>query len=155
MNTFKGRPVIGGSLTGEALVTKNGFNPLATFQRDVILRRKETRCGDQNNPDLAGRPITGKILVIPQAVGSTTGGLVLQEAVALGVHPAAIICALPCDTLTATGGILAKIWNGRRMVIVDGVGSEILHRVKTGDTLSISEDGTITQLCATPEEGSP
>ncbi len=153
MNIFKGRPVIGGSVAGEALVTEHGFNPLATFQRDVILRRKETRCGDQNNPDLAGKPITGKILVIPQAVGSTTGGLVLQEAVALGVNPAAIICALPCDTLTATGGILAKIWNGRRMVIVDGVGSEILRRVKTGDHLTISEDGTIAHQSAAEGEG--
>ena len=33
MKTFKGRPVVPGSVTAPALVTRQGFNTLASFQK--------------------------------------------------------------------------------------------------------------------------
>ena len=35
--TFKGRPVVPGRVTAEALVTHAGFNTLASFQKSLML----------------------------------------------------------------------------------------------------------------------
>jgi hypothetical protein len=35
------------------------------------------------------------------------------------------------------------IWNGRRVITIDLLGDEFLDAVKTGDPISISEDGTV------------
>lgn len=144
MKTFRGRPVIPGTVKGEAVVSKRGLNILATFQKAVIMRKKRAVGGDKNNPDIYGVDLTNKILVIPAGIGSTTGGLVLAEVAVMGIAPKAIICAKTVDTLTATGGLLAAWWFDKKIVIIDQVGDEVLDQIKTGDIVSISEDGTIT-----------
>ena len=49
---FKGRPVVPGDMTAEAVVTKNGFNTLASMQ--MMSLQPKTKCNDQSNPDLYG-----------------------------------------------------------------------------------------------------
>jgi hypothetical protein len=48
------------------------------------------------------------------------------------------------DTVSATGILLADIWDNNRIVCVDELGDDFLNTVKTGDTVSIAEDGTVT-----------
>ncbi len=74
MNTYKGRPIIAGDLKGEAVVTHSGLNILASFQKSVLAKSKTLICSDQNNKDLFGKNLTGKIICLPQTIGSTTGG---------------------------------------------------------------------------------
>jgi uncharacterized protein len=50
MKTFKGRVVLGGNLTGESVVSHQGFNTLATYFRG--LTTGSSICLDQNNKDL-------------------------------------------------------------------------------------------------------
>lgn len=141
---FKGRPVLPGACQGEALVSRQGFNTLASFQKSVILRSKKAVCSDQNNPDLFQKEITGKILCIPQTIGSTTGGLVLQTIARLGNGPKAILFSEHIDSLAAAGVILADIWDHHRFIVIDQLGQEFLHSVQHGQTISITEDGTVT-----------
>lgn len=77
MKQFKGRVVTPGEVTAEAVVTKNGFNTLASLQMALQFGDKAVKCGDQSNKDLYGKSLLGKALCLPQTIGSTTGGLVL------------------------------------------------------------------------------
>jgi len=142
--TFKGRPVIAGTASGQAVVTRQGFNTLASFQRDLMANKAEVLCSDQNNPDLFGQILSGKVLCLPQTIGSTTGGMVLQSAAALGSAPLALLFSEPIDSLAAGGVILAKVWNGRDIITVDRLGADFLAAVTTGSTVSIQADGTVT-----------
>ena len=54
MKQFKGRVITPGEVTAEAVVTKQGFNTLASFQMALQFGDKEVKCGDQNNDELHG-----------------------------------------------------------------------------------------------------
>lgn len=141
--TFKGHPVLPGNCSGEALVSQKGFNTLASFQKSVILHSKKAVCSDQDNKDLFGKDMSGKILCLPQTIGSTTGGLVLQTVAEAGTGPKAMLFAEHIDSLAAAGVILSDIWVGYRYVVVDQLGPDFLAAVQTGQTVQVQEDGTV------------
>ena len=141
--TFKGRPVIAGSLQGRAVVSETGVNILASFQKDILAKKKVIRSSDQNNSSLFGKVLTGKILCLPRTIGSTTGGMVLQKAIVDSLAPAALLFAEPIDSLAAAGVILAKVWNDKDTITIDGLGLEFLAAVQDGDRIEIGEDGSV------------
>lgn len=141
---FKGRPIIAGIAKGEAVVSKNGFNTLASFQKDLMAKKPEVRCSDQNNPDIFGVVISGAILCLPKTIGSTTGGMVLQSAAALGMAPQALLFSETIDSLAAGGVVLAKVWNDRDIVTVDGLGDAFLSFVCNGASVQVTSDGSVT-----------
>ena len=87
MRKFQGRVVAPGTVTAAPVVSHNGFNTLASLQGALQFGDKKATCGDQNNPDLYGKELAGKALCLPQTIGSTTGGLVLYCACAMGRQP--------------------------------------------------------------------
>ena len=144
MKTFKGRVIAPGTVKAEALVTHGGLNTLASFQKALQFGDKQATCGDQNNPDLFGKQMKGKALCLPQTIGSTTGGLVLYCACAMGRQPACMLFSKPIDSLAAAGSILASVWlDGISMPVVDSLGDEFLNYVKDGMTITVEEDGTV------------
>lgn len=144
MKQFKGRCVVPGAVKAEALVSRDGFNTLASFQKALMFNDKEAKCSDQNNPALYGRPMFEKALCMPQTIGSTTGGMVLFTAASLGRQPACLLFSKPIDSLAAAGAILAYVWSDAPMPTVDSLGDEFLDSVKTGMTVSVGEDGVVT-----------
>lgn len=144
MKEFKGRVVTPGTAVAEAVVTKQGFNTLASMQMALQFGDKQTKCGDQNNPDINGKPLCGKALCLPQTIGSTTGGLVLYCACAMGRQPACMLFANHIDSLAAAGAVLADVWvEGITMPVIDCLGDEFLEYVKDGMTVTVKEDGTV------------
>ena len=145
MREFKGRIIAPGTVKAEAVVSRVGFNPLASFQGALQFGDKKATCGDQNNADLHGKQMAGKALCLPQTIGSTTGGLVLYCACAMGRQPACMLFSNPIDSLAAAGSILASVWlPDVKMPVVDSLGEEFLAYVKDGMTVTIGEDGTVT-----------
>ena len=140
---FKGRPVIAGEISCEAVVSHQGVNTLATFQKSALMKKKEVICSDQNNPDLFKKNLTGKALCLPQTIGSTTGGMVLYTVCSIGIAPAAMLFSQPIDSLAAAGVILADVWTENRIVAVDKLGDDFLDYVKDGMKITVSEDGTV------------
>ena len=63
--TFQGRVVVPGSANAKALVSKQGFNTLASFQKALMFKDKNAKCSDQNNPDLYEKPMHGAALCMP------------------------------------------------------------------------------------------
>ena len=144
MKEFKGRIVSPGTVTAEALVSHGGLNTLASFQKALQFGDKTATCGDQNNPDLYGKQMAGKALCLPQTIGSTTGGLVLYCACAMGRQPACMLFSQPIDSLAGAGVILADIWlDNIKMPVIDSLGDEFLDYVKDGMTISIKENGVV------------
>ena len=144
MKEFKGRVVTPGTCTAEAVVTKQGFNTLASLQMALQFGDKQAKCGDQNNPDINGLPLCGKALCLPQTIGSTTGGLVLYCACAMERQPACMLFANHIDSLAAAGAILADVWlDNVSMPVVDCLGDEFLNYVKDGMTITIKENGVV------------
>ena len=144
MKQFKGRVVAPGTVTAPALVSHGGLNTLASFQKALQFGDKKATCGDQNNPDLYGKEMLGKALCLPQTIGSTTGGLVLYCACAMGRQPACMLFSNPIDSLAAAGSILASVWlDGVSMPVIDSLGDEFLNYVKDGMSITIKDDGTV------------
>ena len=144
MREFTGRIVAPGTVTAPALVSHGGLNTLASFQKALQFGDKKATCGDQNNPDLHGKELAGKAVCLPQTIGSTTGGLVLYCACAMGRQPACMLFSNPIDSLAAAGSILASVWlPDVKMPVVDSLGEEFLNYVKDGMSVTIKEDGTV------------
>ena len=142
--TFKGRPVTPGAVQAEALVSHGGFNTLASYQMALQFGDKQVKCGDQNNADIYKKPMLGKALCLPQTIGSTTGGMVLYTACAVGKQPACMLFSMPIDSLAASGAILGDVWTDSSMPVVDMLGQEFLDYVQTGMTVTVSEDGLVS-----------
>ncbi len=145
MKTFKGRVVAPGSVTAPALVSHGGLNTLASFQKALQFGDKKATCGDQNNPDLYGKPMAGKALCLPATIGSTTGGLVLYCACAMHRQPACMLFSEPIDSLAAAGAVLADVWlKDVSMPVIDSLGEDFLSYVKDDMTVTLQEDGTVS-----------
>lgn len=144
MKEFVGRVIAPGTVTAEAVVTHSGFNTLASLQSALQFGDKKATCGDQNNPELHGKPLAGKALCLPQTIGSTTGGLVLYCACAMERQPACMLFSNPIDSLAAAGSILASVWlDGVNMPVVDSLGDEFLQAVKEGMTVTVEDGGRV------------
>lgn len=144
MKQFKGRVITEGTVKAEALVTHEGFNTLASFQKALQFGDKKVRVSDQNNSELYGKSLLGKALCLPQTIGSTTGGLVLYCACAMKKNPACLLFANSIDSLAAAGAILADVWiDSTNMPVIDQLGDEFLNYVKDGMTIEIKENGIV------------
>ncbi|MBQ6832270.1 MAG: DUF126 domain-containing protein [Oscillospiraceae bacterium] len=144
MKEFKGRVIAPGTVTAEAIVTHGGLNTLASFQKALQFGDKKATCGDQNNPDLYGKQMAGKALCLPQTIGSTTGGMVIYCACAMGRQPACMLFSNPIDSLAAAGSILASVWlENVNMPVIDSLGEEFLSYMKDGMTVTLKDDGTV------------
>ena len=143
MKGFKGRVLTGGTYKGLAVVSHQGVNTLATFQKSALGKKKRVVVADQNNPDIYGKDITGIALCLPQTIGSTTGGMVLEVICSMKSNPACLLFSEHIDSLAGAGVVLSSVWENSKMIAIDMLGKEFLDTVKTGDTVEVKEDGTV------------
>ena len=138
--TFKGRVVVPGTCKLKALVSRTGFNTLASYKD---CKEVKNICTDQNNKDLYGKSTVGVALCLPQTIGSTTGGMVLYNAAVTHCSPGALLFSKPIDSLAAAGAILADVWTDNSMPTIDSLGDEFLDYVKDDMIITILEDGVV------------
>lgn len=142
--TFKGRPVLPGKLEGKALVSKQPFNTTASYFENMFAgNTKDAPCTDVNNKELFKKDLSGAIICTPQTVGSTMGAGAIMGMNEIGVGTKAFLFSSHIDSIAAGGLIIDDVWNGRRVITVDLLGDEFMETVKTGDPISIKEDGTV------------
>lgn len=143
MKQFKGRVIVPGECTAEALVSHCGFNTLASYQTPMLLGDNEVKCSDQNNADLYKKSMYRKALCLPQTIGSTTGGMALYTVLSMDKHPTCMLFSMPIDSLAASGAILGAVWTKSKMPVIDSLGDEFLDYVKTGMTVTVKPDGVV------------
>ena len=144
--TFQGRVIIAGNCEGEAVVSRSGFNILASLAKPSLQNIRGIRSRDQNNPEIFNQLITGKILCLPETIGSTGGGLILHSAAKLNLAPKAMLFSEHIDPLAAAGVIMADVWDEKPIITVDGLGPDFLGNIRTGDTIRISDTGVVEIL---------
>ncbi len=76
-------------------------------------------------------------------MGSSLGGAALMGVADLGLGPKAMLFSQHIDSVSSAGLLMDDIWNGRRVITIDLLGDEFLEAVKSGDPVSIKEDGTV------------
>ncbi len=131
---IQGQAVIKGMAQGIALVTDE---PLS-FWGGYDFRTGEITDRRHN---LSGENAAGRILAVPFSRGSSTTTAVLLEAVRANTAPAAIITT-NVDTFFALASIVADEMYSRPFPIV-ALSKLDFARLKSGDSLIISEEGTI------------
>jgi predicted aconitase with swiveling domain len=142
--TFRGRVVLAGKVTGTATVSRRPFNTSGSYQENMFAGRTDAApCTDASNEELYGKDLSGAILCTPTTVGSNMGGMALMGMKTIGVGPEALLFSKPIDTLAAAGVLMADIWKQQRIVTVDMLGDEFLETVQMGDPITIYEDGTV------------
>lgn len=141
--TFKGRPLLQGNFEESAEVSHVGFSPTASYMDIVFKGSKSGVIQDHENTDLYGRDISGKILCLPQSIGSSAGACMMMAAAKVDALPKAMLFSNHVDSLSACGLLMAKNFLGTPIITIDMLGEEFLKAVKTGDKIKISEDGTV------------
>ena len=142
--TFQGRPVVAGELTGKATVSKQPFNPTGSYFENVWAgNTKNAPCTDQDNKDLYKKDLQGIILCTSQCIGSSMGGGVFMAVAGLGLAPKAMLFSRHIDSVSASGFLMADIWQGKPIITVDLLGDEFLKSVKNGDPITVKKDGTV------------
>ena len=142
-NTFKGRAILPGSLEGEAVVSKTGFNAYASFSNSLQESAVSAECADASNQDVFEKRLDGKIICLPNTIGSTSAGAVWQRVARLGLAPLAVLFSNPIDSLAAGGLIVADLWANIRIVTIDQLGDDFLSTVNNGDLITVQEDGSV------------
>ncbi len=141
--TFKGRPLLPGNAEESAEVSRVGFSPSASYIDIVFSGSKSGVIKDHDNKDLYNIDIKGKILCLPQSIGSSAGACMMMAAAKADATPKVMLFANHVDSISACGLIMADNWLGKRIIAVDMLGDEFLDTVKTGNKIKVYEDGTV------------
>jgi predicted aconitase with swiveling domain len=142
--TFQGRPVVAGNVDGKALLSKQPFNPTSSYIENIWGGATDKApCTDQDNKDLYQKDLNGVILCTTQCIGSSMGGAAFMAVAGLGVAPKAMLYSHHIDAVSASGIVMANVWQEKPIITVDLLGDEFLETVKTGAPIAIHEDGTV------------
>jgi len=141
---FYGRVILPGKTKGQILVTRQGFNTLASYYKTATGNAAAAICSDQDNKDLYGKDLSGRIICLPKTIGSTSAGATWVQIAEMGLAPKALLFSGYIDSLAAAGIALVDVWVGKRIVTIDSLGEEFLESVQDDQTIAIDADGTVT-----------
>ena len=88
-----------------------------------------------------GESLTGRVVVMPSARGSSSSASVLAEAVRMGTAPAAIVLG-EADLILAVGAAVAEELYGVAVPVVVAA-PEQLAEIPAGATVRIDAEGTV------------
>ena len=136
--TLKGYGVVKGIAEGPALVSEQnislwgGLDP----QTGLIIDKRL---------EIYGLQVRGRVLVFPQGKGSTTGAIVLLEAVRCGNAPAAII-NVRTEPILACGALMAQIFYKKKIPIVDRLEKNPVKAIHTNDYVIVNGDKGLVKI---------
>lgn len=132
----RGRGISSGLAKGTAIVTKQPF--MFAHGIDVV-----TGTIIDERHELCGKSIAGKVFVFPHGKGSTTGSAWILENLRRRHGPIAII-NLNAEPIIAAGAIMARIFFGIEVPIVDRLEKNPLEIIETGDHVDVNGNtGTV------------
>ncbi len=105
---YKGAVVISGQCEGLAVVTAQPINFLSAYDKNLVFTWRKGKVADKEH-ELFNQDLRDKVLFVPTSIGSTTGGLLLLEAIKAQIAPRAIVVQV-ADSLLVSGAILARVW---------------------------------------------
>jgi uncharacterized protein len=139
MKILKGKPVVKGKASGPAIVTKMPMNFTASFTKPKNLMPFWRSLIQDDKHDLFNQKIKGSVFIYPATIGSTYTGMVLLELIHQKSGPAAIIVQ-NADPLMAAGPILADVWFGQGIPVVEYPSEDIYDAIATGTRVEVNGD---------------
>jgi uncharacterized protein len=144
MTILRGFPVIHGRASGPALVTRMPMNFTASFTKPKNIVPAWRSLVQDRNHELFNRKVGGTVLVYPATIGSTYAGMVLLELMHRDAGPAAIVVQA-ADPLMVAGPVLAEVWYGKGVPVVEYPDEDLFDKIRTGDRVEVNGDtGEIT-----------
>jgi len=127
-----------GTAKGEALVTRQ---PLCLYdsvdpKSGLVVNRRH---------ELYGANVSGKILVFPHGIGSSTTAATILEASRCSKAPKAII-NLETEPVIAVGAVLAEKLYGRTIPIVDKPETNPIELIENGDIVKVDANQGLIEL---------
>jgi len=146
MTILKGRPVLRGVASGTALVTRMPINITASLTKLAnLLKSKRSQIQDRHH-ELFKKHIKGTVLVFPETIGSTYAGMVFLDLIFQKQAPSGIIVK-KADSLLVSGSILAEVWFGKGIPIVEYEPDDLFEKVRDGSRVKVDGNtGEITIL---------
>ncbi|MFQ5920640.1 MAG: aconitase X swivel domain-containing protein [Nitrososphaerales archaeon] len=121
--TIRCRTIVKEVGEGEAIVTNQPINFLAMIDSKSGIIKDETH-------ELYGKNISGKVLVFPNAIGSSVGAYSIYALSINGSAPRAMVCSR-ADITTASGCAIAGI------PLVDRAERDIFAVLRTGSKVRV------------------
>lgn len=131
---IKGQAVVAGEGEGELLLASE---PLS-FWGGYDARTGEII--DRRHP-LSGQIASGRVLALPNTIGSSTTTAVLLEAIRAGTAPAAIL-TIGTDSFLALAAVVAEEMYGRAMPLI-ALTEEQFQKLRAGSRLRVGAGGEV------------
>lgn len=135
---LKGRSLSKGIVEGEALVSKQPFSISAAFTIPLIQKSRKLKVADRTH-ELYRKDVSGKVLIFPYPIGTTTLGFVLLETIVRNVGPKAIVCEKG-EPLMSSGAVAADIFFNLKFPIVDQIDLSELEKIENGTIIRVNGD---------------
>jgi len=137
MKIIKGKGLTRGTAKGKAMVTKEPMNFTAaiTKPQNMLIPGRWSQINDRHH-ELNKQLMKNKIFVYPATIGSTGTGMILLELIFRNQTPAGIIVE-NADTLMVSGPILADVWFGKVVPVVEYSESDLYDVIKNGDQIEM------------------
>lgn len=129
---FRGRTVVGGKVSGRALVSPEPVCFLGGVQI-------ESGIVTEKGHPLEGKTLKDRVLIFPIGKGSTGGSYLIYATVKNGNGPCAVVNA-KADPVTATGCILAEV---PMLVELD---PDPITGISTGDWVEVDADEGVIKV---------
>jgi predicted aconitase with swiveling domain len=129
---FKGRKVVGGHASGEALVSPDSISFFGGID-------PETGIVTEPGHAVEGECVTGKVFCFPTGKGSTVGSYVIYRMKKIGTAPAAIINA-ETEAIIVAGCVMAGI------PLVDKTEGDLFRNLRTGSLVSVDADRGLIEV---------
>jgi len=137
-NTLKGRGLGGGTIEGEAIVSKMMFNWAGAFNPVT---------GEIIDPrhDCTGMKLKDKIFIYSYSRGSTTNPAIFMEGVRNKVNPIALVM-LEMESMTMMGVASGEIFYDVKIPSVDHTDLNPIEVIKTGDRVRVNGDTGVVEI---------
>ena len=133
-NVIQGKVIVPGEAAGELLVSTEPLSFWGGYDH------KTGEITDRRHP-LSGQIAAGRILALPNTIGSSTTTAVLLEAVRAGTAPAAILTT-SVDSFLALASIVAEEMYARPIPIV-ALAPEQFEKLENGSNVKVTPDGAV------------
>lgn len=136
--TLKGRGLGGGTIEGEAIVSKMMFNWAGAFNPVT---------GEIIDPrhDCKGMKLKDKIFIYSYSRGSTTNPAIFMEGVRNKVNPIALVM-LEMESMTMMGVASGEVFYNVKIPSVDHTDLNPTEVIKTGDRVRVNGDTGVVEL---------
>jgi len=135
MAELQGRVLVAGRGSGQALVLDEPLSFWGGFDA------QDGRVIEERHPQ-AGASLAGRVVVMPSGRGSSSSSSVLAEGLRRRTGPVALLLA-EADEIIVLGALVANLLDGSAFPVVQLRAADYAS-IKTGDAVTVSDDGTVT-----------